>query len=520
MANLKIEKGVYQAGVTTEENSLAANLNKYPEIMSRVIDLYPRYTVTWLFEKLGRFDGSTEIKDNSFEYRQRGRIDKPFVAAGVYKTTGVTSDSTTVDMNSGTVTATVGSNTVVKTGINEQVALTAFHSPADDLYADFIHPSMMVRFQSGAVGIVHKKEPGGPVVDGKATVKVLVKMLYGTIVQNDVYANQIVGLIGGASGENSKGAYDNTTYDIVRRGWVSTHRRKKTITGDAFTNVAWVTFNGQKLWFFEKEYQMEQLFGVEIERKLRYARRSMNVSDETAAQLGHPGADNLYPGGSGANELTWDSADPINSEPPVIGDGLEAQIDNNPETYNGNGGLTATTLMDYMNRLGDKSPQGSKGNQWVVLASTLGRREIWSALKGEANGVSGGSLYSVDLGRDIKLGQDFTTFDVMGNQMIVIHDDVLNDRHLHNHANEYGLGGSGDLWFLDFSVHNGVPNMQLLSKQKRSFLKKYIPGMVDPFDPKSMRAANAEDNFSVQWLGSNGLKVANELTSGILSRQA
>lgn len=518
MANLKIEKGVYQEGVTTEENSLAANLNKYPEIMSRVIDLYPRYTVTWLFEKLGRFDGATEIKDNSFEYRQRGRIDKPWVSAGVYKAAGGDDNYTIPDMSSSTTTATAGSSTTVKTGINTQVTLTAYDDADSDQYADFIHPNMLVRFQSGAVGIVTKTAANDVQIDSKNAVKVLVKMLHGTIVEDDVYAGQIIGLIGGAFGENSQGAYDNTTYDIVRRGWVSTHRRKKTITGDAFTNVAWVTFGGQKLWFFEKEYQMEQLFGVEIERKLRYARRSMNVSSATAAQLGHPGADNLYPGGSGANELSWDSTDSINSEPPVIGDGLEAQIDNNPETYNGNGGLTATALMDYMNRLGDKSPQGSKGNQWVVLASTLGRREIWSALKGEANGVSGGSLYSVDAGRDIKLGQDFTTYDVMGNQMIVVHDDILNDPHLHNHANNYGLNGSGDLWFLDFSVHNGVPNMQLLSKQKRSFLKKYIPGMVDPFDAKSMKAANAGDNFSVQWLGSNGLKVANELTSGILAR--
>jgi hypothetical protein len=513
MANLKIEKGVYQEGVTTQANSLAANLNLYPEIMSRVIDLYPRYTVTWLFEKLGRFDGATEIKENSFEYTQRGRIDKPWISAGVFKAAG-TDTYTAPDMTSGTTTAAAGNTGTVKTGINTQIALTAYDNPTTDQYADFIHPNMLVRFQSGAGGIITKKFPQAN-IGGKGAVTVLVKVLHGTIIQDDVAANQVIGLVGGAFGENSKGAYDNTTYDIKRRGFVSTHRRQKTITGDAFTDVAWVTFGGQKLWFFEKEHQMEKLFAVELERKLRYSRRSMT---DALVREGHPGADTLFAGGGAGNQLSWDSGDPINAKAPVIGDGLEAQIDQNPETYNGSGGLTATALMDYMNRIADKSPQGSKGNQWVVLASSLGRREVWSALKNEAHGVSGGSLTSQDTGKDMELGNDFTTFDVMGNQMIVVHDEILNDPHLHKTDNPYGLNGSGDLWFLDFGMHNGQSNMQLLSKQKRSFLKKYVKGMVDPFDEKSMVAANAEDNFSVQWLGSNGLKVENELTSGILAR--
>jgi len=512
--SVKISKGKYQEGVTTEENSLTANLNKYPEIMRRVVDLHPKYSVTWLFEKLGRFDGSTEIKDNSFEYRQRGRLDKPWVAAGIFK---AASGYTPQNMATGTTTAASNSSATVKETINTMIWLGAYHDPDNDIYASFIHGNGLVRFQSGAAGIIVKRVDESVTQNGKAVHSVLVKVIYGTILQSDVAENQIIGLTGNAFGEDSDGGYDNSIYEHLRRGWVSTFRRKKGITGDAFTNVSWMEYEGQRLWYFEQEYIMEQLIAIEVERKLRYSRRSMGVLDQTSPQLGHPGADNLYPGGSAANDLTWDSADPKNSKPPVIGDGLEAQIsEKNESTYNINGGLTATDLLDYMARLGDESPEGSTGNEWVVLASTLGRRNIHNALKEEASGTNGGTLFNIDSGKDYALGSNFTTYEIMGNKMVVMHDDVLGDPHLHNRANQYGLKGSGDLWFLDMSVRNGEPNISLLSKQKRSYIKKYIPGMVDPMDPSSMKAAHAGDRFDVEWLGSNGVKLANEYTSGII----
>ena len=515
MSQLTISKGVYQSGVTTEENSLVANLNKYPEIMRRVVDLHPKYSVTWLFEKLGRFDGATEIKDNSFEYRQRGRLDKPFVAGGTFK---AASNYDLISMATGTSAAVAGSSGLVKTGIDTMINISALHSPADDIYHNYIHPNSLLRFQSGAAGIVVKKSRVDDYkINGKDAYTILVKVIYGTIVQDDIYEGQIVGLTGNAFGEDSKGGYDNSVYESIKRGWVSTFRRSKKITGDAFTNVSWMNYGGQRLWYFEQEFLLEKLIAVEIERKLRYSRRSMAVTDLEAGQLGHPGADNLYPGGGGANELTWDPNDAINSEPPVIGDGIEGQIvDTNKESYNINGGLTSTQLLDYMNRLADQSPNGSTGNEWVVLASTLGRRNIHAALKDEASGQAGGTLTDMTTGQDITLGHNFTTYEVMGNKMVVMHDDVLGDPHLHNKPNSFGLNGSGDLWFMDFTIRDGEPNVSLLSKQKRSYIKKYVPGVMNPFDPTSMMAANQEDNFSVTWLGSNGVKLANEFTSGIL----
>ena len=58
---------------TRQDNSLVANLLKYPEIAKKVIELYPRYTTTYLLEKLGFGASEKVLGDNSFEWKTMGR---------------------------------------------------------------------------------------------------------------------------------------------------------------------------------------------------------------------------------------------------------------------------------------------------------------------------------------------------------------------------------------------------------------------------------------------------------------
>ena len=51
----------------------------------------------------------------------------------------------------------------------------------------------------------------------------------------------------------------------------------------------------------------------------------------------------------------------------------------------------------------------------------------------------------------------------------------------------------------------------------RSFTKKYVAGMINPYDQKSMMAANADDKFECHVMSESGIIVRNPLSCGILS---
>ena len=72
---------------------------------------------------------------------------------------------------------------------------------------------------------------------------------------------------------------------------------------------------------------------------------------------------------------------------------------------------------------------------------------------------------------------------------------------------------SGVLVFLDMSVNQGVSNIELISKGaegiNRNWVKKYVPGMINPYDSKSMLAASGDDKFECHWLTQSGIIVRN-----------
>ena len=51
----------------------------------------------------------------------------------------------------------------------------------------------------------------------------------------------------------------------------------------------------------------------------------------------------------------------------------------------------------------------------------------------------------------------------------------------------------------------------------RNMVKKYVPGMVNPYDYNSMMAASGDDFFECQILSESGLIVRNPLSCGVLS---
>ena len=66
---MKVYSAKYDPAYNTGDNSLVANMLKYPEIAKKIIELYPRYSMTYLLERLGFGASEKVIGGNSFEWK-------------------------------------------------------------------------------------------------------------------------------------------------------------------------------------------------------------------------------------------------------------------------------------------------------------------------------------------------------------------------------------------------------------------------------------------------------------------
>ena len=76
--------------------------------------------------------------------------------------------------------------------------------------------------------------------------------------------------------------------------------------------------------------------------------------------------------------------------------------------------------------------------------------------------------------------------------------------------------------FLDFSNQGGDSNIELVAKgaegYNRNYIRKYVPGMVNPYDFNGMMAANGDDSFECHVMSESGIIVRNPLSCGIFSK--
>ena len=71
-----------------------------------------------------------------------------------------------------------------------------------------------------------------------------------------------------------------------------------------------------------------------------------------------------------------------------------------------------------------------------------------------------------------------------------------------------------------YKRQDGIANVERKVKGAggidRGMIVKYIPGMVDPFDQKSMKAANSRDGFDCEHFSESCIVVRNPLSCGQL----
>ena len=523
----KVYTGTYGSG-TTPENALNTALLQYPEIARTLIQQYPRYSATYLLERTGRFASEKVLGDNSFEWKVMGRYNAPTFSAGWISTDGVTFVAS--DAGSGAATTTTGNILDAGDAVGDVVYLrgdgdTAGRTP------NFLNKFDMVRFQSGAVGIVledptpsaTQATSGNGIAVTSASFDVKIELIDnaasgGTpLLETDIAAGAIFASIGSAfpNGSNGADVGENYVYPSTYKNYLTTARKKISVTGKDITDIMWIENNGHRLWYFTKEQMMMDEFMYQQELQRWYGRKSITNESSTVAR---PGALT-----SSASGLSGTQATSI-----ITGDGLLAQIDSSNQATYTLGALTEDIITEFLAKLSLNTTQ-SEGNEFVVFTGTEGRLAFHKAMKelvvAPSGSFTGGSMVGVN--GDVELGANFTSYMALGNKITIAYCPVFDDQNLHSSAagqNAFGdnrLKESAKMVFLDFGKTTGVSNIELVTKgaegTNRSFIKKYVAGMINPYDQSSMMAANADDKFEAHVLSESGIIVRNPLSCGILS---
>jgi hypothetical protein len=448
---------------TIENNSLVTNLLKYPEISKALIRQFPQYSLTYFLEGTGRFAKEELIGDSAFKWSILGRLNRPSTCTGTH---------------------TAGS------------AVGAAHATFTvEFYENYLNPNDVVRFKDGTQAIVigELATTGGGYT---ATLKLQTNDA-ATGFDADTYcvSGETVNTAGSVFEEGSNKGYENHVYPDWYVNYLTTSRKAKSISGTALTDVTWIENNGQRLWYFTDQNLVMEEYLYQLELSRWYGRSTMDAN--------------------GVSKVS-----DANGKALIAGDGLLAQIDSaNSDTYTGT--LTEDILVDFLANLSLNT--GKKNNQWMVFTGTAGKVAFHRAMRDLV--FQGSSLiYDMDSARDLELGVNYTTYNALGQKITLVHNPLFDDPNLHTDidpASGYPKE-SFRMVFMDMGVTNGVSNVEVKVKGAggvdRGMIVKYIPGMVNPFDQKSMVASNSKDAFTCEILSESGLIVRNPLSCGQLRK--
>jgi hypothetical protein len=457
----KIHSGTYGKD-SIESNSFVANLMKYPEISSVMIQQFPQYSLNYFTDGLGRYAKEQMIGDNKFQWSVLGRLNRPSTLTGA-----------------GTGNGSGGA---------------VFSRETEENY---MNPNDIVKFADGRTAII-LNEPtpttGGYTFQMKLTGALGVA---DTGVSAAALASGVtVGTAGNAFSESSFRGYENHVYPDWYINYTSIHRKSKKISGSALTDILWIESGGQKLWFHKDVNLMTQEFLYQRELDDWYGVTTVDANGVSTV------------------------IDPKTGLPIYKGEGILRQISSsNMDTYNGI--LTEDQITSFMTTLSLNT--GVKNQHWLVFTGKGGMLAFHRAMK-DLVVTTGAYIYNAQVGKDVKLGGNFVSYHAVGVTMTLVHNPIFDDPNLHGNNIDPGTGlpkESFRMVFTDFSTDNdGVSNIERKVKGaggiNRGMIMKYIPGMVNPYDQKSMYAASGKDGFECEVLSESSIIIRNTLSCGQL----
>ena len=467
---MKVYSAKYDPAYNTADNSLVNNMLKYPEIAKKIIELYPRYSMTYLLERLGFGASEKVIGGDTFEWKVMNRYKSPAKIKTEETFAIVVGTSDTID-------------------IKDDASETCMIAKND-----------VIRFSSGATALVTG-------VSAVSSAKRTVTFTGITAADSQAYAvDDVVGVIGSAYGQGSLGddVGEGYAYPETHRNHLTLSRRKCKINGIDLHDVTWVEHNGHRLWYFTKEQQMTDQFMYELELNRWFGKSSMDSG------IAFPG----------------DQGDPNAAGLPIMGDGILAQIAAVNNLTAGAVGITEGELLKFIGHLSLNS-LAPTGNEYVVFTGMQGMIQFQQAMTAHLATMGGSAGLIADKnGEGVSVGSNFTSYTALGNNIKLVHNPCFDDPNISKLESGIASGDfnsaslSGLMVFMDMSVQDGVANVELIAKGaegfNRNYVKKYVPGMINPNDPSSMMAANGNDTFECHILSESGIIIRNPQSCGVI----
>lgn len=519
--------------IHTESNSLNTLMKKDFRVARKTFDLFKKYNKfqSWMYYS-GRINqgvqkgkmmkaGSSDLNDNAYRISYEGMDILPAYSFGAaHFGTHFDATNPSPDMTGNGVT--YSGVTVSTVATNTKCSVSVKHDPDNGIFGDKFNPNDKIALDNGlGITIIFLSKgrvasTGDHIVyDGK-TVGPQTLFAAAHLAEDVVFTEA-----GSAFGEGSLKGYQRTSRNQWKINYSFITRYTLTMTGSALKQKIAYIYNEDsqenKMWEFAEVLRGERVFRMMNELALRNSRISMDAST-------HAWFENY-----GTNQLTVDGFSAESGiEAPVIGNGWIPEIEDNATfDYNPNNGLAHTLIESITNVLATRSPEGNSGNTFLAVTDRIGRTAFDSGMKKlmqyDVNSSTSGAsniVYNVATGEKLTLGFEVVQYEYLGNKFVLIEDELLNHPGLY--STNGGLVGSGNIYILNTTMVDGVPNFEVLARSGRDYKKKYVNGMhsLDPSMDGSNVAASGFDGAQCHMLSELMAVLYDTRSCGILKASA
>lgn len=506
---LRGTKENFNPQIHTEANSLTFNMQKHMAVRTKSLDLFARYTKFQSFmfasgrynagygSKVVKANKQEEISDNAYRIAYEGALLLPAYSYGSAQIGSFFDPgNSSPDMSAVagvTYTNGLNANTVVTNTVG---SIAIKHDPENEIYGDKFNPNDSILLGSG-LGILflitnHPRRSADNthyVLDGK---------FVGTAnLFNEDFLDEDEVLTEGGTffGEGSLRGWQRYNRTKWRINYTSIHRSTVTMTGSALKQkICWINNpeSGARMWEYDAVLKNDEMFHLHNELSLRFSRISMDPSDHTWFE------------NYGKNKLTLAGFQVESGvAAPILGDGWIPTIqDNFTIDYDPNTGIAIGVIEALLMVLGQRSPKGSSGNEFIGVTDKIGHMAIDRALKkliGFGNnatnpdaGTVTSNIVNIATGKDNEIGFTVTKYYYLGNWFTIIEDEIFNNPALF--PTNGGVTGTGNIYVLNASPVNGVSNFEMLARTGREMKRKYENGM-HSFDPGQDAGSVASSGF-------------------------
>lgn len=203
----------------------------------------------------------------------------------------------------------------------------------------------------------------------------------------------------------------------------------------------------------------------------------------------------------------------INGKPIIAGNGLENQLaSSSRQTYTR---LSKKLLQDIMVECERRSGR-TEGINMLLITGTEGYREFQEVMEGFLK--IGDNIYATRSGNNITMGGNFTKYLYGNSSITVTRNHILDYRgEAQEIVNGKGLNSS-KMYFIDTTVYDGEPNIQVVTREGRAMVINEIEGVGGRDGKTSGKVSSPIDGSSKHVIGECGLKVTNPYSSMILEK--